>query len=97
MWCFYHVISVYAQLDIQDEVERLHLELQDTLAMYNQACEDLTHARNKVKLFRLYLKSYGNHEVLVLHTGNNKYMLLIRIRISIIYLSSMSVLIALQH
>lgn len=86
MWYFYHGISVYAQLDIQDEVERLRLELQDTLAMYNQACEDLTHARNKVKLFvcLLYLKSFGNLEVLVLHTGNNKYMLLIRIKISII-------------
>ncbi|KAF3648271.1 putative (RS)-norcoclaurine 6-O-methyltransferase-like [Capsicum annuum] len=44
--------STYSnQLDIQDEVERLRVELQDTLAMYNQACEDLAHARNKVQLF----------------------------------------------
>lgn len=75
--CFCHVISAYAQLDIQDEVERLRVELQDTLAMYNQACEDLAHARNKVK-------SFGNREVLVLHTRNNKYMLLNRIMILII-------------
>ncbi|KAJ8528011.1 hypothetical protein K7X08_015462 [Anisodus acutangulus] len=44
--------STYSERsDIQDEVERLRLELQDTLVMYNQACEDLTHARNKVQLF----------------------------------------------
>ncbi|RWR88916.1 U-box domain-containing protein 34 [Cinnamomum micranthum f. kanehirae] len=33
----------------QSEVERLRLELKNTLAMYNQACRDLVYARNKVK------------------------------------------------
>ncbi|MCD7455342.1 hypothetical protein HAX54_027883 [Datura stramonium] len=46
-----HSSTYSEQLDIQDEVDRLRLELQDSLAMYNQACEDLTHARNKVQLF----------------------------------------------
>ncbi|MQL94436.1 hypothetical protein Taro_027091 [Colocasia esculenta] len=33
-----------------DEVEKLRLELQNTLAMYNRACEDLVHARQKVQM-----------------------------------------------
>ncbi|XP_015059950.1 U-box domain-containing protein 34 [Solanum pennellii] len=55
-----HSSTYSEQVDIQDEVERLRLELQDTLAMYNQACEDLTHARNKVQLFSSqYLEESG--------------------------------------
>lgn len=55
-----HSSTYSEQLDIQDEVERLRLELQDTLAIYNQACEDLTHARNKVQLFSSqYLEESG--------------------------------------
>ncbi|MCD7468121.1 hypothetical protein HAX54_005933 [Datura stramonium] len=36
--------------DIQVEVGRLHLELQNTITLYNQTCEHLIHAQNKVQL-----------------------------------------------
>ncbi|XWS72209.1 hypothetical protein CRYUN_Cryun02cG0020500 [Craigia yunnanensis] len=38
------------QLDLQAEVEQLRLELQNTVAMYKQACEELVHTQNKVQL-----------------------------------------------
>ncbi|XP_015973700.1 U-box domain-containing protein 34 isoform X1 [Arachis duranensis] len=38
------------QLAMQEEVDRLQLELQNTIAMYKQACEDLAHVRNKTLL-----------------------------------------------
>ncbi|CAK9177127.1 unnamed protein product [Ilex paraguariensis] len=38
------------QSDVQAEVEKLRLELQNTVAMYNLACEDLVHAQHKVHL-----------------------------------------------
>ncbi|XP_021276863.1 U-box domain-containing protein 34-like isoform X2 [Herrania umbratica] len=34
----------------QAEVEQLHLELQNTVAMYKQACEELVHTQNKVQV-----------------------------------------------
>ncbi|XP_058213616.1 U-box domain-containing protein 34 isoform X1 [Rhododendron vialii] len=37
------------QSDVQAEVEKLRLELMDTVGMYNRACEDLVNARNKVQ------------------------------------------------
>ncbi|KAK9274648.1 hypothetical protein L1049_021899 [Liquidambar formosana] len=36
--------------DMQAEVEKLRLELQNTVAMYERACEELVHAQNKVQL-----------------------------------------------
>ncbi|OIW18729.1 hypothetical protein TanjilG_13481 [Lupinus angustifolius] len=38
------------QLAVQEEVERLQLELQNTVAMYKQACEELVHAQSKALL-----------------------------------------------
>ncbi|KAK3016819.1 hypothetical protein RJ639_006358 [Escallonia herrerae] len=38
------------QSDLQAEVEQLHLELRDTVLMYNRACENLVHAQNKVDM-----------------------------------------------
>ncbi|XVE97951.1 hypothetical protein REPUB_Repub03eG0063100 [Reevesia pubescens] len=38
------------QLDLQAEVEQLRLELQDTVVMYKQACEELVYTQNKVQL-----------------------------------------------
>ncbi|XP_047310914.1 U-box domain-containing protein 34-like [Impatiens glandulifera] len=38
------------KVDVQAEVERLRLELQNTVVMYNQACEHLIHAKNKVRM-----------------------------------------------
>ncbi|OMO67262.1 hypothetical protein CCACVL1_20665 [Corchorus capsularis] len=38
------------RLDLQAEVEQLRLELQNTVAMYKQACEELVHTQNKVQL-----------------------------------------------
>ncbi|XP_009597475.1 U-box domain-containing protein 34 isoform X1 [Nicotiana tomentosiformis] len=55
-----HSSTYSEQLDIQEEVERVRLELQTTLAMYNQTCEDLIHTRNKVQLFSSqYLEESG--------------------------------------
>lgn len=36
------------------EVIKLRIELQNTLAMYNRACEDLVHAKKKVKVGFFY-------------------------------------------
>ncbi|KAK7265393.1 hypothetical protein RJT34_33013 [Clitoria ternatea] len=38
------------QLVMQEEVEQLQLELQNTIAMYKQVCEDLVQAQNKALL-----------------------------------------------
>ncbi|KAK7291825.1 hypothetical protein RIF29_07278 [Crotalaria pallida] len=38
------------QLAMQEEVEHLQLELQNTVAMYKQACEELVHAQSKALL-----------------------------------------------
>ncbi|KAL2338745.1 hypothetical protein Fmac_013191 [Flemingia macrophylla] len=38
------------QLVMQEEVERLQLELQNTIAMYKQVCEDLVQAQNQALL-----------------------------------------------
>ncbi|XVE70638.1 hypothetical protein DITRI_Ditri10aG0087400 [Diplodiscus trichospermus] len=38
------------QLDLQAEIEQLHLELQNTVTMYKQACDELVHTQNKVQL-----------------------------------------------
>ncbi|XVF35067.1 hypothetical protein REPUB_Repub18cG0113000 [Reevesia pubescens] len=38
------------QLDLDAEVEQLRLELQNTITMYKQACEELVHTQNKVQL-----------------------------------------------
>ncbi|XP_068343450.1 U-box domain-containing protein 34-like [Pyrus communis] len=35
---------------VQTQVEQLRLELQNTIAMYKQACEELVHAQSKVQL-----------------------------------------------
>lgn len=40
---------IYGQLDLQAEVGQLRLELQNTVAMYKQACEELVHTQNKVR------------------------------------------------
>ncbi|KAI4335267.1 hypothetical protein L6164_013930 [Bauhinia variegata] len=40
----------YEQLTIQEEVEKLQLELQNTMSMYKQVCEELVHAQNKALL-----------------------------------------------
>lgn len=37
-------------LELQAEVEQLRLDLQNTVAMYKQACEELVHTQNKVQL-----------------------------------------------
>ncbi|KAG8367202.1 hypothetical protein BUALT_Bualt16G0048100 [Buddleja alternifolia] len=43
--------SVYSeQSDIQAETERLRLELENTLSMYNRACANLVHAESRVHL-----------------------------------------------
>lgn len=51
---FFYVIE---QSDIQAEMERMRLELQNTIAMYNQTCEHLIHAQNKVKSLSIYFTS----------------------------------------
>lgn len=38
------------QPGIQSEVEQLQLEIQNTVAMYKRACEELVHAQNKVRV-----------------------------------------------
>ncbi|KAK6944799.1 Serine-threonine/tyrosine-protein kinase, catalytic domain [Dillenia turbinata] len=38
------------QADVQAEVEKLRLELRNTVAMYNRVCEDLVHVHSKVRL-----------------------------------------------
>lgn len=38
------------QSDVQAEVEKLRLELQNNISMYHRACEDLVHAQNKVSI-----------------------------------------------
>ncbi|XP_047945116.1 U-box domain-containing protein 34 isoform X1 [Salvia hispanica] len=38
------------QSDIRAEIEQLRLEVENTTTMYNQACEDLVHAQNRVHL-----------------------------------------------
>ncbi|XP_049412996.1 U-box domain-containing protein 34-like isoform X1 [Solanum stenotomum] len=46
--------STYSEhLDIQVEMGRLHLELRNTITLYNQTCEHLIHAQNKVQLLSL--------------------------------------------
>lgn len=51
--------STYSeQAETQTEIERLRLELDNTITMYNLACEDLVHAQSKVHL----LSSECNHE-----------------------------------
>ncbi|XP_009604175.1 U-box domain-containing protein 34-like isoform X1 [Nicotiana tomentosiformis] len=45
-----HSSTCSEQSDIQAEMERMRLELQNTIAMYNQTCEHLIHAQNKVQL-----------------------------------------------
>jgi hypothetical protein len=37
-------------LDVQTEEEQLRLEIQNTVAMYKRACEELVHAQNKVRV-----------------------------------------------
>lgn len=39
---------IYVQLNLQPEVEQLRLELQNTVAMYKQACEELVDTQKKV-------------------------------------------------
>ncbi|KAK7293208.1 hypothetical protein RJT34_16071 [Clitoria ternatea] len=39
--------GILMQLVMQEEVEQLQLELQNTIAMYKQVCEDLVQAQNK--------------------------------------------------
>lgn len=41
------LISVL-QSDIRAEIEQLRLEVENTTIMYNQACQDLVHAQNRV-------------------------------------------------
>ncbi|XP_042066335.1 U-box domain-containing protein 34-like isoform X1 [Salvia splendens] len=38
------------QSDIRAEIEQLRLEVENTTTMYNQACQDLVHAHNRVHL-----------------------------------------------
>lgn len=51
--CFAVGTNVHDQyicpLGMQTEAERLRTELRNTVAMYNQACENLVHAQAKVK------------------------------------------------
>ncbi|KAJ7979310.1 Protein kinase domain [Quillaja saponaria] len=42
--------SISGQSVIQEEMERLKLELRNTVAAYKQVCEELVHAQNKVRL-----------------------------------------------
>ncbi|KAK4746809.1 hypothetical protein SAY87_025846 [Trapa incisa] len=42
-------MSCHEQSDVQAEIERLRLELQATVSMYGQVCEELVHAQNKVQ------------------------------------------------
>lgn len=44
---------LFIQPEIHDEVGQLRLELQNTLAMYNQACEDLIYAQNMVRSWNI--------------------------------------------
>lgn len=39
------------QSNVQTQVEQLRLELQNTIAMYKQACEELVHAQSKVRVW----------------------------------------------
>lgn len=43
-------MHTFLQSDVQAEVEKLRLELMDTVGMYKRACEDLVNARNKVSI-----------------------------------------------
>ncbi|XP_060189086.1 U-box domain-containing protein 34 isoform X4 [Lycium barbarum] len=45
-----HSSTYSEQSDIQVEMGRLRLELQNTITLYNQTCEQLIHAQNKVLL-----------------------------------------------
>lgn len=47
-------MHIFVQSDIQAEAERLHTELRNTVAMYNQACENLVHAQAKVRVDNFY-------------------------------------------
>ncbi|PIN26980.1 Serine/threonine protein kinase [Handroanthus impetiginosus] len=48
---FQSISSTYSEQSyIQTEIERLRLELENTLTMYNRACEDLVLAQSKVNL-----------------------------------------------
>ena len=38
------------QSDVQAEIEKVQLEIQNTVAMYKRACGELAHAQNKVSL-----------------------------------------------
>ncbi|KAI3407427.1 E3 ubiquitin ligase (RING-type E3 ubiquitin transferase) (Serine/threonine-protein kinase), partial [Psidium guajava] len=38
------------QSDVQAEIEKLRQELEDTISMYEQTCEELVHAQNKVQV-----------------------------------------------
>ncbi|KAK4391824.1 U-box domain-containing protein 34 [Sesamum angolense] len=45
---FPSISSTYSdQSDIQAEIEQLRLEVENTMIMYNRACEDLVHAQSK--------------------------------------------------
>lgn len=48
---------VYMQL-VMEEVDRLQLELQNTIAMYKQVCEELAHAQSKVRVLIMYGVSF---------------------------------------
>lgn len=42
---------IFMQLDVEDaEVEQLRMELQNTIALYKQACEELVHTQKKVRV-----------------------------------------------
>ncbi|KAL9149732.1 hypothetical protein ABFS82_12G124800 [Erythranthe guttata] len=48
---FPSISSTYSeQSDVQTEIERMRLELENTLTMYNRTCEGLVHAQSKVQL-----------------------------------------------
>lgn len=49
------------QEDMRAEVESLQLELETTVSLYNQACEELVHAQKKVSAQSLY---WFRHNVL---------------------------------
>lgn len=49
------LVAIFLQSRVQAEVERLRLELKNTLAMYNQACRDLVYARKKVMIGSVYI------------------------------------------
>ncbi|XP_041005583.1 U-box domain-containing protein 34-like [Juglans microcarpa x Juglans regia] len=42
--------TISGQSDMQAEVEQLQLEIQNTVALYKRACEELVHAQNNVEL-----------------------------------------------